>query len=77
VTVAVLPLKLNSLALLVEVGVHRENRREGTLICDAAERCTIRWPLKEMPEGGFHEIDELLIGRVLGPAPLKVAYTFG
>jgi hypothetical protein len=75
--VAVLSFKLNYLALLMEVGVHRENRREGTLICDAAERCAIRWPLKDMPEGGFHEIDELFIGRVLGPAPLKVAYTLG
>jgi hypothetical protein len=61
----------------MEVGIHGQNRFECTVICDAAEGCAIRWPLEEMSEGGFHEIDELLIGGVLGPAPLKVAYAFG
>jgi len=77
VTEAVLSFKLNHLALLMEVGVHGKHRRERAVICNAAERSAIRWALEEMPEGGFHKINGLLVGGVLGPAPLKVAHPLG
>jgi hypothetical protein len=76
-TEPVLPLKLDYLVLLMEMGVHGQNRCERTIICNAAERRAIRWALEEISEGGLHEKDELLVGSVLGPAPLKVAHALG
>jgi hypothetical protein len=74
VTETVLSLKLHNLTFLIEVRVHGKQRGECTVIRNAAERSSIRWTLKQMSEGGFHKIDELLVGGVLGPAPLKVSY---
>jgi hypothetical protein len=74
VTETVLSLKLDNVTFFMEVGVHGKQRGECTVIRNAAECGSIRWTFKQMSEGGFHEIDELLVGGVLGPAPLKVAH---
>jgi hypothetical protein len=74
VTKTILSLKLDNLMLLIEAGVHGKQCGERMVIRNAAERSSIRWTLKQMSKGGFHKIDELLVGGVLGPAPLKVSH---
>jgi hypothetical protein len=77
VTEAVFTLELNNFVLLVELRVHAKNPRKCSLICDAAERSPICGTLEQMPEAGFHKVDELLIGCVLRPTPLEILHTLG
>jgi hypothetical protein len=65
VTEAVLALEVNNLALVIEVRVQGKYSRERVIVCDAAERSSVRWMLKKISEGGFHKVHELLIGCVL------------
>ncbi len=76
-TEAVFTLELLYFALLMEVRVRGKYRSERSAVRDAAEGGTIRGTLEEMSEGGFHKIDELLVGCVLGPTPLKITHPVG